>query len=87
MTLSKTLIPALILLSGSGGAMAAEESIETMPSFSQVDADQNGGISTTEAQAVHGLVEVFAQADFNTDGWLNQGEYTAIQQASEGETS
>lgn len=67
--------------------MAAEESIETMPSFSQVDADQNGGTSTTEAQAVHGLVEVFAQADFNTGGWLNQGEYTAIQQASEGDLS
>jgi len=33
MTLSKTLIPALIVLAGSGWAMATEESVETIPSL------------------------------------------------------
>ncbi len=83
MTVSKILIP----VAGSGGAMAAEESVETVPSFSQVDADQNGGISKTEASQVPGLVEAFAQAqiDINADGWLDQDEYTAVEQDSSGE--
>lgn len=63
MKLSQTLIPTLILLSGSGWVMAQEESTQTLPSFSQVDADRDGGISATEAQAVPGLVETFAQVD------------------------
>ncbi|MGH8659688.1 MAG: hypothetical protein ACREV4_14750 [Gammaproteobacteria bacterium] len=37
MKLSKTLIPALVLLAGTGWAMAEEESVETLPRFSQVD--------------------------------------------------
>lgn len=85
MTLTKTLIPALIVLTGSGWAMAADESVETIPRFSQVDVDQDGGISKTEASQVPGLVEVFAQADINSDGWLNQDEYRAVEQASSGE--
>ncbi|MGH8606258.1 MAG: CBS domain-containing protein [Gammaproteobacteria bacterium] len=69
MTASKTLIPA----GGSGGPMAAEEIGGDAPSFSQVDVDL--------------LVEAFAQAqlDINTDGWLDQDEYTAVEQASNGE--
>lgn len=54
----------------------------TLPRFSQVDADQNGGISKTEAQVVPGLAESFAQVDINSDGWLNQDEYGAVEQAS-----
>lgn len=68
MTISKTLIPTLILLVGSGWAMAEqgmteegtqEGSAETLPRFDQVDADQNGAISKTEAHAVPGLVRTF----------------------------
>ncbi|MGH8593102.1 MAG: hypothetical protein ACREX9_11075 [Gammaproteobacteria bacterium] len=84
MILSKTLIPALIVLAGSGWAMAAEESAETLPRFSQVDADQNGGISKTEAEAVPGLVGAFAQVDINVDGWISQEEYRAVEQSSSG---
>ncbi|MGH8611405.1 MAG: EF-hand domain-containing protein [Gammaproteobacteria bacterium] len=84
MKLSKTLIPALILLVSSGWTMAEEESVETLPRFSQVDTDQNGGISKTEASQVPGLVEAFAQVDINADGWLNQDEYRAVEQASSG---
>ena len=84
MTVSKTLIPALILIAGSGWVMAVEETTETLPSFSQVDADQNGGISKTEASQVPGLVEAFAAVDINADGWLDQDEYTALEQASSG---
>jgi hypothetical protein len=86
MILIKTLIPALILLSGLGWAMAEEESAETLPRFnqvprfSQVDKDQNGGLSKTEASQVPRLVEVFAQADINADGWLNQDEYRTVEQ-------
>ncbi|MGH8656167.1 MAG: hypothetical protein ACREYE_30065 [Gammaproteobacteria bacterium] len=85
MTLTKILIPALIVLTDSGWAVAADESVETIPRFSQVDVDQDGGISKTEASQVPGLVEVFAQADINSDGWLNQDEYRAVEQASSGE--
>lgn len=85
MTLVKTLIPAPILLFGWGWTMAEEESAETLPRFSQVDTDQDGGFSKTEAEAVPGLVEVFAQGDINADGWLNENEYIAVEQALRGE--
>jgi hypothetical protein len=78
------LISALILITGSGWALAAEESTEPLPNFSEVDADQNGGISQTEASQVPGLVEAFAAVDVNADGWLDQDEYTALEQASSG---
>lgn len=90
MTLSKTLIPALILLFGSGwviAEMAEKEFTGTLPYFTQVDADQNGGIPKTEARVVPGLVEVFARADIDSNGWLNQGEYLTVRQVHEGETS
>jgi hypothetical protein len=88
MKLSTTLIPALVLLTGSGWAMAEEESLETLPRFNQVphfrqvDTDRNGGIDKTEASQVPRLVEVFAQADMDANGWLTQEEYSAVEQAS-----
>jgi hypothetical protein len=77
MTLSETLISTLIRLFGSGwtmaeggaatprGAETERGSAQTLPDFSQVDVDQNLSISPTEAQAVPGLVEAFAQVDTN----------------------
>jgi EF hand len=86
MIVSKTFIPALILLFGAGWAMAeegmTEEGEQRLPNFNQVDADRNGVISPGEASQVPGLVEAFAQVDLNTDGWLDQDEYSALEQAS-----
>ncbi len=83
MTVSKTLLAA----AGSGGLMTGEESVETFPSCRQMNADQNDSISKTEASQVPGGVEAFAQAqaDIAADGWLDQDEYTAVEQDSSGE--
>lgn len=85
---SKTMIPAVFLLCASSGAMAAdpaaptEESTATLPGFTQVDVDQNGAISKTEAAQVPALVEQFAQVDSNADGWISMQEYTALEAGS-----
>lgn len=82
---SKTMmIPAVVLLCASSGAMAADpaapttESTGALPGFTQVDVDQNGGISKTEAAQVPALAEQFAQVDSNADGWISMQEYTAL---------
>jgi Ca2+-binding EF-hand superfamily protein len=63
----KKLIP-LILLLFAGAAIAAE--------FSEVDTDQDGTISSEEAQAA-GMD--LSTADTNQDGQLSQEEFDAAQ--------
>jgi len=47
-------------------------------SWNEVDLDQDGALSQTEAGAVPSLLEVFAQADADADGALTAEEYQAF---------
>jgi hypothetical protein len=93
MRFSKSLVPGVVLLCGSGLAMAEEhmdrpqESAGTIPEFSAVDADKNGVISSSEAVAIPALVEQFSEADRNADGKLTKDEYAVIESGGEDEPS
>jgi hypothetical protein len=56
-----------------GGAAAQEEEPIEMPSFEDVDTNENGVVSESEAAMVPGLD--FADADLNGDGVLSRTEY------------
>jgi hypothetical protein len=62
--------PIMVLLLSAAAATACAESQE----FSEVDANQDGALSTTEAQQA--LPEI-AIVDTNSDGMLNQAEAEA----------
>ena len=51
-------------------------------SWSQLDADQNGNLSKTEAESVNSLSKVFVEADADADGQLTPDEYKAYLAAS-----
>jgi hypothetical protein len=55
------------------GAAAAQEEEMEMPSFEDVDTNENGVISESEAALVPGLD--FESADGNADGVLSRTEY------------
>lgn len=84
MRFSVSLVPGMVLLCGSGLAMAEErmdrpqQSAGAIPEFSAVDADKNGVISSSEAVSVPALVEQFSEADRNADGGLTKDEYAVI---------
>ncbi|MDQ3774202.1 MAG: EF-hand domain-containing protein [Pseudomonadota bacterium] len=93
MRFSKSLVPGVALLCGSGLAMAEEhmdrpqEPAGAIPEFSAVDADKNGVISSSEAVAVPALVEQFSEADRNADGKLTKDEYAVIENSGEDKPS
>lgn len=62
---------ALLALAFSGIALAQE----ALPPFEEVDSNQDGQISRTEAAAIEGLT--FDTADTNQDGSLDRTEYMA----------
>lgn len=76
-------IAAVILVTGSGLAFAAEDGApaqSSLPSFEKVDVDGSGTISNAEAGAVPGLVDIFSAADADKDGQLSKEEYAAASQ-------
>lgn len=85
MRFSKSLVSGVVLLCGSGLAMAEplpgmpQESAGAIPEFSAVDADKNGAISSSEAVAVPALVDKFSDADRNADGRLSKDEYAVVE--------
>ena len=91
MRFSKSLVPGVVLLCGSGLAMAEEHMVrpqasdDAIPEFSAVDADKDGVISSSEAVAVPALVEQFSEADRNADGQLSLQEYAVIESGGEDE--
>ncbi len=91
MRFSKTLVPGVVLLCGSGLAMAEElqatpqESAGAIPEFSALDSDQNGVISSSEAVSVPALVKQFSDADRNADGRLSKDEYAVIDSSGKDE--
>lgn len=48
-------------------------------SFSQLDTDGDGNISTSEAQAMPQLEQNFQQADRNQDGMVDQSEFAQFE--------
>jgi hypothetical protein len=92
MRFSKLLVPGMVLLCGSGLAMAEalpvmpQESAGAIPEFSAVDADKNGAISSSEAVAVPALVDKFSEADRNADGRLSKDEYAVIDSSGKDES-
>ena len=82
MKLKKLWIPAIVSL-----AVAPVYAAD----FSQVDADQDGYISNSEASADPALLEQFTDLDTNADGQLDQDEYAAMgaseEAPAEGEAS
>ncbi len=72
----------LPLVSAATIAHAAEPALATAPeatvSFTQLDANQDGYIDTSEATALPKLVEVFSKADTNADGKLSSKEFAAV---------
>ncbi|MGH8585488.1 MAG: hypothetical protein ACREWE_04670 [Gammaproteobacteria bacterium] len=93
MRFSKSVVPGVVLLCGSGLAMAEEhmdrpqESAGAIPEFSAVDADKDGVISSSEAVAVPAVVEQFSEADRNADGKLTKDEYAVIESGGEDKPS
>jgi hypothetical protein len=52
-----------------------------LPEFKTVDANADGSISKTEAAAVPGLTNVWADADRDQSGSLSSAEYDAARHA------
>lgn len=64
---------AVLALAFAGAATAQEDDVMEMPSFEDVDTNENGVISEGEAALVPGLD--FDSADQNADGVLSRTEY------------
>ncbi|MBA2591600.1 MAG: hypothetical protein H0U97_04775 [Gammaproteobacteria bacterium] len=93
MRFSKSLVPGVVLLCGSGLVMAEEHMVrpqasdDAVPEFSAVDTDKDGLISSSEAVAVPAVVEQFSDADRNGDGELTKDEYAVIERGGEDKPS
>lgn len=77
----------LILASGVALGQSSDPSMsgsEGQPkSFNELDENQDGVITQTEASADQNLVAQFQTADANQDGYLTPAEYDTIQQETE----
>ena len=72
------------LVLASGVALAGDQSTEGQAkSFNELDENQDGVITQTEASADQNLVAQFQTADANQDGYLTPAEYDTIQQETE----
>jgi Ca2+-binding EF-hand superfamily protein len=67
--------------SGTGGGMGGTTSRPTtsLPSFSALDANGDGAISSDEATASATLMGSFGQADTNHDGMIDRAEFSALE--------
>lgn len=70
------------LILASGLAVAGDDQSQTK-SFNELDENQDGVITQTEASADQNLVAQFQTADANQDGYLTPAEYDTIQQEME----
>ncbi len=81
------------LMLASGVAMAQDQTSQdpsmmggsqgTSKSFNELDENQDGVITQTEASADQNLVAQFQTADANQDGYLTPAEFDTIQQETE----
>ncbi|MGQ0592242.1 MAG: hypothetical protein ACT4QB_06220 [Gammaproteobacteria bacterium] len=84
MTSKPNSILAALLMAASGGMVAPAQALEDqtplpLPTFGEVDIDNNGFISTGETVAVPGLFEEMNRLDKDRDGKINISEYAAFQ--------
>ncbi len=56
-------------------AEQADKSAEPAKSWSELDVNSNGSLSTSEASPMDSLAKVFGEADADADGELTQDEY------------
>ncbi len=68
----KKFIPALLL------SMIATAALAMGPTFTQVDTNKDGAISASEAEAAGISKDLFAKADADHSGTLNQDEFKNI---------
>ena len=86
MTIHPHILATAIALAIGGSAFAAGGT-DQMVSFESADSDQNGSISSAEAQQLLELdQEQFDKADENGDQTLNQAEFDYARTLSEGQT-
>lgn len=78
--MKKSLITALTLMAVSGFAWAAGGSDKM--SFKDLDANNDGKISQSEAAGSSKVNQKFSQADANSDGSLDQAEFAAVESGS-----
>ncbi|HET6629331.1 MAG TPA: hypothetical protein VFG91_06130 [Woeseiaceae bacterium] len=80
------------LMLASGVALADDQSSQDQSmsgsqgqtkSFNELDENQDGVITQTEASADQNLVAQFQTADANQDGYLTPAEFDTIQQETE----
>ena len=64
----------LMLIAGSAFAQSGSDA----PSFTQIDANADGRISTEEARADARVAERFQDADTDRDGYLSLEEFSAV---------
>jgi len=74
--MKKLLVTALVLGLGSSAALAQAAPTD----FATIDADKDGAVTLTEAQAVWPQLteEIFKAADVNADAKVDQAEYEAF---------
>ena len=66
----------------SGIALAGDDEGQ-MKSFNELDENQDGVITQTEASADQGLVAQFQTADANQDGYLTPAEFDSVEAETE----
>jgi Ca2+-binding EF-hand superfamily protein len=66
----------------SGIALAGDDQGQAK-SFNELDENQDGVVTQTEASSDQNLVAQFQTADANQDGYLTPAEYDTIQQETE----
>jgi Ca2+-binding EF-hand superfamily protein len=71
------------LILASGLAVAGGDEHKQAKSFNELDENQDGVITQTEASADQTLVAQFQTADANQDGYLTPAEFDTIQQEME----
>lgn len=78
-TAKGAMLYALLVLAATGAQA------DDVPSFENLDRNDDGVVSTEEASERHGLKELIAEYDDNGDGRLDRGEYQALVEDAERE--
>lgn len=77
--MNRKLVFAALLTLASGTALAADDA------FKKADADQSGTISKKEATALPGLSDQWNNYDLNTDGQLDEAEFSRFEEMAQPE--
>ncbi len=72
----KKLLALVIAAAPIVGVIAGEKS--AIPAFKELDADQDGKISVTEATANQKFASLFKKLDVDQDGGINAAEYADL---------